>query len=238
MASYLLFGVLGAYKKEKIEAAFQLQMAQEAEKDREENIRDMYRVSREINHWRHDMSGKLSVLYYLQKKGNYSEAEKELAQACREFEGYPELPQKTGNEGLDAALITAAAQCSEEGIQFSYAVMGKPKQIDSMAMGSLMWNPFQNGIESCRDLAKERTMDVVIWNGPQATEIHMQNSLAKSVLEDNPRLQSRKAEQISHGFNMETIYTVIEACRGSYVCFDEDGRFIQEIVLCHPDDEL
>lgn len=229
---------LVAYKKEKIESAFQLQMAQQAEKTREENLRDMYRVSREINHWRHDMNGKLSVLYYLQKKGSYSEVEKELAKACKEFERYPELPQATGNEGLDAALIKAAAQCREEEIRFSYVIMGKPEQIDRMAMGNLMWNLFQNGIEACRDLKTERSMDVVIRVGPQTTEIRLENSLAGSVLEDNPHLQSRKAESIAHGFGMETIYAVIEDYRGSYVCFEEDGRIIQEIILCHSDDGL
>ncbi len=229
---------LVAYKKEKIESAFQLQMAQQAEKTREENLRDMYRVSREINHWRHDMNGKLSVLYYLQKKGSYSEVEKELAKACKEFERYPELPQATGNEGLDAALIKAAAQCREEEIRFSYVIMGKPEQIDRMAMGNLMWNLFQNGIEACRALKTERSMDVVLRVGPQTTEIRLENSLAGSVLEDNPHLQSRKEEPIAHGFGMETIYAVIEDYRGSYVCFEEDGRFIQEIILRHSDDGL
>lgn len=229
---------LGEYKREKIESEFRLKMERQAEKAREENRQDMYRISREINHWRHDMSGKLSVLYYLTKKQQYGEVEEELAKTCREFEKYPELPQETGNEGLDAALIRTVARCREENIRFSYVVMGQPEQIDSMAMGSLMWNLFQNGIEACRALDKERVMEVTVRESAGTTEIRLENSIAGSILEDNPGLQSRKPEQEAHGFGMETIYGVVEAYRGSYVCFEEDGRFVQEIILQHPVDGL
>ncbi len=211
---------LGEYKDKKMEAEFRLKMARESEKDRMENRRDMYRISREINHWRHDMEGRLSILYYLQKKGNYNEVEKELAKACEEFERYPELPRETGNEGLDAALMKAAAQCREEHIRFSYVVLGQPKQIDSVGMGSLMWNLLQNGIEACTALEKDREMDLIVREGALTTEIRLENSIRNSVLEDNPCLQSRKAKQDAHGFGMETIYAVVEAWDGSYVCFE------------------
>ena len=65
---------LGEYQKEKMEAEFR----ETQEKSRRENLMDIYRIGREINHWRHDMNEKLEVLYRLQNNGCYQEVEKIL----------------------------------------------------------------------------------------------------------------------------------------------------------------
>ena len=220
---------LGEYQKEKMELKFREQQ----EKSRRENLMDIYRIGREINHWRHDMNGKLEVLYRLQNRGCYQEVEKNMEQLCEELKQYPELPQETGNEGLNVALMKAIVRCKDEGIKFCYVVLGKANKIDSIDMGNLMWNLFSNGIEACQKVRNERVMEVVVRDGKDETEIRLENSVQESVLKQNPKLQSKKEHGEKHGFGMETIYMLVEKYHGEYCCWEEENRFIQEIYLKH-----
>lgn len=220
---------LGEYQKQKMELEFHEQQ----EKTRRENLMDIYQIGREINHWRHDMNGKLEVLYQLQNKGCYQEVEKNIEQLCEELKQYPELPQETGNEGLNVALMKAVVRCKDEGIKFCYVVLGKADEIDSVDMGNIMWNLFSNGIEACQKVQGDRIMEVVVRDGTEETEIRLENSVQESVLRENPDLQSKKAQGEKHGFGMGTIYMLVEKYHGDYCCWEEENRFIQEIYLKH-----
>lgn len=220
---------LGEYQKEKMELEFRGQQ----EKSRRENLMDIYRIGREINHWRHDMNEKLEVLYRLQSKGRYQEVEKNMEQLCEELKRYPELPQETGNEGLNVALMKTIVRCKDEEIKFSYVILGKIDKINSIDMGTLMWNLFSNGIEACQRVQNGRFMDVVVRDIQGETEIYLENSVQESVLNQNPNLLSGKDQKEKHGFGMETIYALVEKYYGEYSCWEEENRFIQEIYLKH-----
>ena len=220
---------MGEYQKEKLESEFREQQ----EKAKRENIIDLYRIGREVNHWRHDMNGKLDVILRLQKKGHYEEAENNIEKLCQGLKQYPDLPQETGNEGLNAALMKAIPRCLDEGIKFSYVVIGKPERIDIMDMGSLMGNLFDNAIEACLRLKDGRILDVVIREEKEKTEIRIENSVAESILQHNSELMSSKANAELHGFGMETIDMIVQRYHGEYIYWEEDGHFIQEICLLH-----
>lgn len=220
---------LGEYQREKMEREF----CEEQEKKQNESMLDVYRIGREINHLRHDMNGKLDVLYRLWKKGSYSEAEKKLEELRKEAVQYPELPRETGNEGLDVALMRTILRCREEKIHFTYVVMGTPDKVDSMDMGILMYNLFDNAVEACMRTEAERRIEFFLRESGGETEIRLENSIAESVLKNNPELKSRKADKERHGFGMETIYGVIHKYQGECIRNEENGRFIQEISLRH-----
>lgn len=164
---------LGEYQKEKMELEFR----EKQEKSKKENWMDIYQIGREINHWRHDMNGKLEVLYRLQNKSCYHEVEKNIKMLCEELKQYPELPQETGNEGLNVALMKAIVRCREEGIKFCYVVLGKADKIDIIDMGNIIWNLFSNGIEACQKVENERKLEVVVRDGEGETEIRLENSV-------------------------------------------------------------
>ena len=106
------------------------------------------------------------------------------------WETIPELPQDTGNEGLNAALIKAVQECREKGIRFRYVVMGRPDRIDSMDMGTLLYNLLSNGIEACMAVETERELELVVREEDGTTEIFMENTISGSVLKNNPNLEA------------------------------------------------
>lgn len=228
-----LYQRLGRYQKEKVEAQYQ----QEREKERLEGLMDVYRVGREINHWRHDMQGELDVLYRMLRNGKYAEVENYMEKLCSGLREYPELPQPTGNEGLDAALIKMIPKCRERGIHFCHVIIGKLGWIDSIALGNILDNLLCNGMEACQELSGSREMELVICSQKYGLEIYLENSIGESVLENNPRFTSHKKEKERHGFGMESIYRIVEEHKGIYEFWEEskdtDHRFCQRIYLSY-----
>lgn len=232
-----LYHRLGKYQKEKIENQYR----QEREQERLEGLLDMYRVGREINHWRHDMQGKLGILYRLQKNGKYAEVEAYMEKLFSGLKDYPELPQPTGNEGLDAALIKMIPKCRERNIHFCYVILGKPEQIDSIVLGNLLDNLLCNGMEACQSLSGKKEMELIIRSQKEGLEIELRNSIGESVLINNPKLISHKSEKERHGFGMENIFHIVEDYEGMYQYWEEkegeDSRFCQRIYLGYMQEE-
>lgn len=222
-----LYQKLGRYQREKMEE----QHRREREEEQRGNMRDLYRIGREINHWRHDILGSLGVLYRMQKNGKYSEVESYLEKMYGNLQNYPELPQSTGNEGLDAALVKAVPRCRESGIRFSYVVLGKPNGIDCVELGILLDNLISNGIEACLVAGALKEIDLVLQSYDSGLEIMQENGIGESVLKNNPGLKSSKEEGERHGYGMESIYNTVEKYDGEYEYWEEEQRFCQRIFL-------
>lgn len=220
---------LGKYQQEELEKQYR----EKREEERKEGLLDMYRVGREINHWRHDMQGALGVLYRMQKNGKYEEVENYMEKLYGDLKNYPELPQDTGNEGLDAALMKTIPKCREKGIHFCYVVLGKPWEIDSMVLGNLMDNLLSNGMEACFKVNGTKEMELMVRSLDTGLEIYLENSIEESVMAHNPKLTSCKPEKEKHGFGMESIYHIVEEYEGTYEYWEEEKAFCQRIYLSY-----
>lgn len=222
---------IGIFQKEKLEA----QLREMQQKKQREEFYALYQVGREINHWRHDMSGRLDVLYHLLKNGKIEEAENYIEEMDIGLARYPELPRTTGNEGLDAALIKAILKCKEYEIHFSYRILERPRQIDSMDMGILMYNLLNNGIEACVECERKRYVDLIIYKEGSGIVIEMENLASVQAENYNLDFKSHKKDQMQHGFGMESIQSIIEKYSGNYEWKEERGVVSQKVFLKYRD---
>lgn len=222
-----VYQLLGKYRLDRMAEEYR----EESQKLQAEQIHDLYRIGREANRMRHDMGAKLNVVYEQMKKGAYKEAEESLKKLGAEWGNYQEIPADTGNEGMNAALLRTIQECREKEIRFHYAILGNVSGIDSLDMGNLVYNLFQNGIEACCREGQERELEIVVRRERDGIEIETDNTITSSVLEKNPLLRTSKKEKEKHGFGMESIREIVERYRGSYGCQEENGRFLQRITL-------
>lgn len=220
------YQVLGKYRLGKMAEEYQ----KESQKQQEEQIHDLYRIGREANRMRHDMSAKLNVIYDQIKKEDYAEAEKSLKKLGAEWDDYLEIPDDTGNEGLNAALIRALHECREREIRFHYAVLGNVDGIDSLDMGNLVHNLLKNGIEACSE-EKGQEIEIVVRREENVIELEIDNTISVSVLETNPLLKTSKKQKDLHGFGLESIREVVNRYHGSYSLWEEENHLIQRITL-------
>ncbi len=217
----------GRYLRGMKEAEYERAICEQQQKQ----IHDLYRISRQANHIRHDMKIKLDVVYELLRKGEYQKAKEGIKRLACEWGDYPELPQETGNEGLNAALLKAARESHEQGVKFRYVVMGKTDGIDSLDMGNLVYNLLKNGIEASARTQGEREVEIAVRNDASKTEIEVINSICGSVIKENPWMQSQKKNRSEHGFGMKSIREIVEKYHGEYVYAEEGNLFIQKIIL-------
>ena len=215
---------MSRYYREKQEVEYR----KERWREQEEQVLNLFRIGREVNHLRHDMNGKLDVLCRLAEKGRYGELLGYIKEMDAELGKYPELPQDTGNEGVNAMLMKAVPECSEKGIGFRYVVLGHIDDMDSMDMGNLLNNLLSNAVEAAEKKEGNKEVELIIRREGDEIEIGLTNSTAGSVLEKNRGLQSQKKDPELHGFGMASIHRIIE---GEYTYWEEPHYFFQIIVL-------
>ena len=218
---------LEMYRREKLETEYE-----KAKQDiQKKQIHELYRIGREANHMRHDMKVKLHVVYRLLKAGKYEEAEECIGKLGDEWGDYQELPQDTGNEGLNAALLKAIQECRERGVRFHYVILGKIEKIDSMDMGNLVYNLLINGIEASEMGEGVREVEIIVKREHEGIAIEVGNNIRESVISSNPYLKSHKKESMRHGFGMGSIREIVEKYHGEYSYWEEDNWFMQKIFL-------
>lgn len=229
-----IYGRLNRYQREKMEQEYLIAEG----KNREEELMSLYRIGREMNHWRHDIAGEIEILHRLLKSGKVKEVEEYIEKIHKDIKNYPELPQETGNAGLDAALVKAIPKCKEKEIRFHYIILGRPDKIETMDMGKLMNSLLDNGIEACMEAGESRELELLVRvNSEGKLEIQLENSIAASVLENNPEMKSAKRKVFQHGFGMENISEIVNKYHGSYERWEEDKMFFQRILVGSADGE-
>ena len=222
-----VYQLLGKYRLDRMAEEYR----EENQRLQAEQIHDLYRIGREANRMRHDMGAKINVVYGQMKKGAYEEAEESLKKLGAEWGDYQEIPSGTGNEGMNAALLRAIQEYTEKKIRFHYAVLGNVSGVDSLDMGNLVHNLLQNGIEACCREGKKRELEIVVRREGDWIEIETDNTVTTPILEKNPLLKTSKKEKEKHGFGMESIREIVGRYQGSYGCREENGRFLQRILL-------
>ncbi|MFW5672112.1 MAG: GHKL domain-containing protein [Acetivibrio ethanolgignens] len=221
------YQLIGKYRIEKIAEEYR----KENQKLQEEQIHNLYQLGREANRLRHDMGAKVNVVYEQLRKKDYQEAEENLKRIGDEWEDYLEIPEETGNEGLNAALIRAIHECRGKDIRFHYAVLGSVSGVDSLDMGNLIHNLLKNGIEACDKVQGKRELEIVIRRDGFMVEIEIDNTIQDSVMDWNPSFKTSKIEKEKHGFGMETIRRIVEYYDGDYIAWEEGERLLQRITL-------
>lgn len=221
------YQLIGKYRIEKIAEEYR----KENQKLQEEQIHNLYQLGREANRLRHDMGAKVNVVYEQLRKKDYQEAEENLKRIGDEWEDYLEIPEETGNEGLNAALIRAIHECRGKDIRFHYAVLGSVSGVDSLDMGNLIHNLLKNGIEACDKVQGKRELEIVIRRDGFMVEIEIDNTIQDSVMDWNPLFKTSKIEKEKHGFGMETIRRIVEYYDGDYIAWEEGERLLQRITL-------
>ena len=225
--------------EEREREANRLKLWKQENEHQEDQMKRLWKMIREAKRARHDMKYRLEVLYRLARKGEAESVAQYIEKIDKELGNFPELPQDTGNEGLNAALTRSVQECHEQGIDFRYMIVGDMRRMDSMDIGILYYNLLSNAIEANAGNDKERKIELNIWNKGNRIYCHLENSIHNSIMKENPGLMTTKEEKESHGFGMQKILEIVNKYDGVYECKEEDGNFIQEfLLLCNRTDGI
>lgn len=195
------------------------------------HVEEIGKTYEELRILRHDIRGHLTNLYLLIKSGESEKAMRYIESKDQQINNYPVITQLTENQGLNAALYRAVTLCKMESIDFSYFIEGNITLIDEADMGILFYNLLNNAVEACMKVEGGRKICLKIKVQGCYFKCKLYNSIAGSVLKENPEMKSDKKDSGHHGYGMKSIRCIVEKYNGIYKNSEENDVFIQQILL-------
>ncbi len=183
----------------------------------------------EIRALRHDMKHYLTTAAGLISDGKPEEAKAYLEQIAKEKINPSSVGVNTGSAIIDAAINSKIALCSEKGIKTKCVIDTRFEGASDIDLSILLSNLLENAIEGCD--APEPLIELDIGRRKSLTYIIVKNTISKSVLENNPELETSKSDKSAHGFGIKSIRSIAEKYDGSVNFREENGKFIAEVWL-------
>ena len=182
----------------------------------------------EMRTLRHDMKHYFTTAAELLSDGKYDEARDYIERVLDEKIIPSAAGVSTGSAVIDAVINNKLAVCAQNGIEMKCT-------IDTVFGGNdidisiLLSNLLDNAISGCNE--EDPVLELIIGNKKSLTYIIVKNSIAESVLEDNPELKTNDADDASHGFGIGSVRRIAEKHGGSVDFKEEDNLFIAEVWL-------
>lgn len=134
------------------------------------------------------------------------------------------------NSLLNFIINTKLSKAKELGLEIKAEIENLPfSYMDSIDFSSLLNNILDNAIEAAIQSEKKLIM-VNIAHKKGFDTIVVRNSIDKSVLKDNPDLETSKSEP-GHGLGMKQIRRIVEKYDGEIDIYEEQGMFHVFIAL-------
>ncbi len=183
----------------------------------------------EVRALRHDMKHYLTTAAGLISDGKPEQAKAYLEQIAEEKIAVSGVGINTGSAVIDAAINGKIALCAERGIKTKCVIDTRFEGVSEIDLSILLSNLLENAIEGCG--APEPLIELEIGRRKSLTYIIVKNGISRSVLADNPNLETSKPDRSAHGFGVRSIRSIAEKYDGSVTFREENGKFIAEIWL-------
>lgn len=204
-----------SYELSKLKAEEEQLQVQEAE------IRELHQNVRKL---KHDMKNHLMVIASYLNKEEYAEAKaytSEILDKLNAVHSYIETGNSLLNHIINEKLEYARAKGISVKAEIDNLSFARMKSIDFSA---LLMNMLDNAIEACEKEAQPE-LYVSISRKRGYEVIFLKNKVEKSVLQQNPGLESTKEEKAVHGMGIQQIREIVERYEGMCDFFEEDGYF-------------
>lgn len=183
----------------------------------------------EMNKIHHDMKNHLQCISSLLDDKEYEKAENYIADMIKNKLNFEFKQINTGNRVVDAISNAKLTQCIDENILTTVDAGSIEASIDDVDMCSLLGNIFDNAIEACRKVEKNKEIHFEINQKKGYINIIMKNSVQNSVIENNPKFKTTKKHKDIHGYGIKIVKSIVEKYNGMMELFEQDSFFIADI---------
>lgn len=192
-----------------------------------ETVRGQYEEMRNI---RHDIKQHLSVISGLQFDGKYDEAQKYISEITSNIAKI-EMFMDVGSDFVNAILNSKLSIAKSKGIEVLCSSSSNVNGIDEYDLCNLIGNMLDNAIEGA-EKTDNAIVEVSIASDKYKLTIKVSNSIAESVLHENPALKTSKSQPAIHGFGTKSIKTISEKYNGNTDFYEDGLTFICRVELC------
>lgn len=198
---------------------------------KETRYKELNEIQFNVRKMRHDMKQHLTVISgYLQDE-KIDDCQGYLREVLDEAETI-RTPYRSGNAVLDYLVSTKLDSLKDTRVLVT-GNAGDFSDIKDTDLSRLVGNILDNAIEGTAD-APEKRIELYFHRENDNRVILCRNTVAQSVLKNNPNLQSTKPDKEEHGMGSKIIAKIVEDYNGILQYFEEDGMFGIQVILPIP----
>ncbi len=192
-----------------------------------ENAESQYETIRKL---RHDFKNHNIVIASLLESGDFDKAKKYVGDYLdrRSVSGNY---VNTGNNIVNAVVNCKAEVAKGLDIETSIVTVSDFSGIDDLDLCSLISNMFDNAIDACKKVNKNRQIHFSVKKDESSYTFCMKNSINGSVIKNNPNLITTKKDKHLHGLGTKIIKDIAKKYNGIADFFENDDIFICYIIL-------
>lgn len=186
---------------------------------------------KQMRAFRHNASNQLTVIHSLISEKNYDKAQEYVESLIKNH--LPDMQQyiHTDNDAFDAIMNAKIAVCNQKKVFTEVKVQENSlKQFDAVDISILFGNLMDNAIEAAENTQNRRiTVDIKVKCG--YFSLLISNSIDKSVLENNSKLETSKPDKELHGIGIKNIKSIVKKYDGMLQFYEQDDEFFCHILL-------
>lgn len=197
------------------------------EKQQREEVLHVHETARRL---KHDMKNHIMVVNAYLLEDETEKARQYLSRVMDELNHiYTYI--ETGNSLLNYVLNQKLWRAHQMGIQIKAQIENLTfAAMESVDFVSLLSNILDNAVEGAGSRTGTPTLSVRVAAKRGYETIQVKNSVAHSVLSDNPKLSSSKGEE-SHGYGVRQIRDIVEKYEGLSRFYEEEEMFCVEVMI-------
>ncbi len=193
----------------------------------EEEIRRLHQNTRKL---KHDMRNHLMVMASYLNSGDPDSAKDYISEILEKLNAVSSYVE-TGNPLLNHILNDKLRICTDEGIDVKVQI-GKAdfEHMKGIDFSAVFANAVDNAIEHERK-EERKEIDINVCEKKGYDVITVKNRISRSVLADNPELNSTKDDNEKHGLGVKQIKEIVSSYDGMTDFYEEDDYFIVSIFI-------
>lgn len=189
------------------------------------------KLYKEIQTMRHDMNNHLIGIKSFLEDDNLSKGLAYINSIIQDIEKTKKLVF-TKNDMFNAIVNNKFSEANAKGIKTSYFINYEIDQkIEDNDIIILFGNLLSNAIEACEKTVGEKEITLMVDKKRDYIFIEVKNSIEKSVLTENPDLNTTKMDKIHHGLGVKSIKNVVQKYEGIINYTEQGNVFISSVLL-------
>ncbi|MDY5575947.1 MAG: GHKL domain-containing protein [Lachnospiraceae bacterium] len=137
----------------------------------------------------------------------------------------------TDSDVINAVINSKFSYAYDKQIETNCNVLGNILVVDEFDLSILLSNLLDNAIEACENNTKKSKIWIDMMKKAGYLNICIRNTIDKSVLSENKKLETSKKDKSMHGFGMKSVREIVDKYRGIMNVWEENNEFVVDILL-------
>lgn len=208
---------------------YALKLMQERMNFEKSRIEEAQTIWKNIKETKHDLKNHFTVMKGQLEDGNINSCKEYLNELNQTVESMGNLI-RSGNSIIDYLINSKLSNL--KGVQVLISgYVGNYNDLSNVDLACILGNILDNAIEAQDNVTGEKRIELMFLQKNSNRIMICKNTIFKSVLKENSKLNSTKSSPDWHGLGHQIVETTVKKYQGWVDYFEEEGMFGVQIIL-------